>query len=605
MRGKKLIVAEIGINHQGDKDLAKRLIREAQASGCGAVKFQYRNLQSSYMGRGTQIGDEILQTEIHKTHLTAEELLLLAEYARKRNVQVGISFFSETDIDDFGSNVEIFDFFKSPSVELLNTDLMNRFQTLGKQLYVSLGAHREIEVERALGSLRGSNWTPLHCVSNYPTSLANAKLGYITFLLEKWSRPVGFSSHDVNWETCLLAMQLGASVIERHITLDKEMQGLDHSSSSTPDEFFKLSQFAAELEVALSGNGPRVPNQGEFLNLQNLGRSFYASKVLKKGTKVSVGDLTYRAPKVGLDKNTFTAFERLPLAEDLEQGEALMRSSYEGTPMLPRTLAAAAEEMKISIPVRLHDYEQLSSQIPVGAFEFHLSFGEVQRGLDLPAVRDSDRFSIHLPDYVDSSKLFDPFSPDAETRQLSTQVLANCAQFARKLQEATGAEVPLVGSFSRLHGPKKDFYERHGELSREFRQNGLSLAMQWLPPFAWYFGGSEKLDVFCSEQDSQFILANQVPLCMDVCHLGLGRNYYGFDAMEILANLQDLIQHVHISDTSGIDGEGLQIGDGDSGDLISEALRLDAYKVLEVWQGHLDNNRGFIEAVQRVVEMRG
>ena len=81
----------------------------------------------------------------------------------------------------------------------------------------------------------------------------------------KWKVPVGYSSHDENWETCLIAMQLGASVIERHITLDKKANGLDHSTSSTPNEFEKLVNFAKNLDIINTGNYPRVPNQGELL----------------------------------------------------------------------------------------------------------------------------------------------------------------------------------------------------------------------------------------------------------------------------------------------------------------------------------------------------
>ena len=87
----------------------------------------------------------------------------------------------------------------------------------------------------------------MHCISNYPLSIQNTNLGYITYLSNRWTCEVGYSSHDDYWESCLLAMQLGATTIERHITLDRNAEGLDHSSSSTPDEFARLATFAKIL----------------------------------------------------------------------------------------------------------------------------------------------------------------------------------------------------------------------------------------------------------------------------------------------------------------------------------------------------------------------
>ena len=94
----------------------------------------------------------------------------------------------------------------------------------------------------------------MHCTSNYPAALHHAKMGYIRHLQKRWARDIGYSSHDDNWEVCLLAMQLGATVIERHITFDTGAQGLDHSSSSTPGEFARLVEFAGNMDLILAGD---------------------------------------------------------------------------------------------------------------------------------------------------------------------------------------------------------------------------------------------------------------------------------------------------------------------------------------------------------------
>ena len=294
------IIAELGINHNGSEDVARALIDAAARARVWGIKFQYRNLANTYAADARQIGDEILQKEIVRNYLTPEQITKLSRYAHRLGVKAGISFFTPEDIDDFGSNANVFEFFKVPSVEFTNLALIERLESFGKIGVLSTGAYTEAVVAKTLKKLNRERWTPLHCVSNYPVAIASPKLGYIKHLQRLWGAPVGYSSHDDHWETCLLAMQLGASVIERHITTDKTAEGLDHSSSSTPDEFERLSLFAENMELQLAGDGPRIPNQGELLNLQNLGRSFYASMGIAEGQAVTADKLGLRTPRTGL-----------------------------------------------------------------------------------------------------------------------------------------------------------------------------------------------------------------------------------------------------------------------------------------------------------------
>jgi len=175
------IIAEIGINHDGDFLIAKQLIQEASKSDVDAVKFQYRNLSNAYSDTHREIGDEILLNEIKKTYLPPSQIMQLVDYAHELNLQVGISFFDVSDIEDFGSEIDRFDFFKIPSVELLNDQLIDALMSFSKHLYLSLGAHHEYEIEAALSRLPKQGWTPLHCISNYPLSILNPQLGYINY----------------------------------------------------------------------------------------------------------------------------------------------------------------------------------------------------------------------------------------------------------------------------------------------------------------------------------------------------------------------------------------------------------------------------------------
>ena len=599
------IIAEIGINHGGKFSTALDLIRAAFESGCSGVKFQYRNLQNAYAGGARQIGDEILLKEITKNYLSPAKILALLDEAHELSIDAGISFFDENDLKDFGADISRFDFFKAPSVELSNTGLINCMLRQGKAVYVSLGCHNEHEIEQAFATFEGENWLAMHCVSNYPVSLANAKLGYLQHMREKWPRAFGYSSHDENWEVCLVAMSMGASVIERHITFDKQAQGLDHSTSSTPDEFKRMTMFAEHMPLLMSGNGPRVPNQGEMLNLQNLGRSYYAKSSIEAGETVTLEKLSFRSPRVGLGRNELQQYLGKPATRSIKAGAVLSRSIFQGTPKVSEAALDFARRKKIGIPVRLHDLASIEQKFPVGNYEFHLSFGEVLSGLHADGYDRGNNYSIHLPDYINSTQLMDLFSPNTEQAKDSLNILQRTIDFAQALQDHTGKHVPIVGSFSVVHRDLDEFYEKHAALLTGYHQQGISVMPQWLPPIAWYFGGSVKLNAMNRKQDVDFIQRHKLPICMDVCHLCMGDSLFHFDAKSMIETLLPYIEHIHIADAKGIDGEGLHFGEGDPKNLsaLRAVMSIDCMKVIEVWQGHLDDGAGFAKALNKLPEL--
>jgi sialic acid synthase SpsE/sugar phosphate isomerase/epimerase len=602
------IIAEIGINHDGLFDKAADLVIAAASAGAHAVKFQYRNLDNAYSsGSSREIGDEILLREIRKAYLPPEQLLALACMSRERGLEAGVSFFDVQDMEDFGAAIAEFDFFKIPSAELTNTPLIDALMAMDRHLYISTGCHTEAEIEAALSRLPKTGWSPLHCISNYPLSLQNAKLGYISHLRRRWHCDVGYSSHDEHWEACLLAMQLEATVIERHITLDRHGEGLDHSSSSTPDEFAKIAEFADKLSLLLAGDGPRVPNQGELLNRQNLGRSFFAAGDLQAGHVLIKKDLLYRSPNVGLNRQDIDSYLGKPLRQPVPKGASLVRSLFEHKTELPKRVIEFARTSGLALPVRLHDLESIQAQFPIGAFEFHLSFSEVLSDIDVSRLDPRNRYGIHLPDYINSTQLMDPFSRDAEQQAGSIRILDRTIELAERLQSLTKIDVPVVGSFSVVNNSRESFFDQHADLLKRYQSRGIVIMPQWLPPVAWYFGGSIRLDVMNGLRDAELIKQHELPICMDICHMIMGRNCYGFSATDLLNDLSPLVRHLHLADAAGIDGEGLEFGEGEPEnlDLFRRAFDFDCMKVIEVWQGHLDQGFGFRKALLRLEELYG
>ncbi len=607
MKLKKSVIAEIGINHDGDFEKAKRLILASAESGCAGIKFQYRNVSRAYAAGANEIGDEIIITQINRANLSNLQIIGLRDYARELGLQVGISFFTTEDIQDFALPVLDFDFFKIPSAEMMNLPLIETLIETKKMLYISVGMHSEREIEKVFSAISHSeNWIPMHCISNYPVADHNSTLGYISYLKSRWNRPIGYSSHDENWENNLIALTLGADVIERHITESRNDVGLDHSSSSTQDEFQKLCRYAQSLDIMLLGNSPRVPNQGELLNKQNLGRSYYAKKNLFKGMKIDLSDFSYRSPQTGLSFDAASQLVGTELTLDILNGEPLSIVHVSPIPSdVSEAALKTANNLQISLPVRLSDYETISATMPIGAFEFHLSYKEVASDLNNFELNSNHRFSVHLPDYINSTTLIDPFSPDLNVREKSRDCIRRVVEFSERIAIVTGQAVPIVASLAGIGMERADFYPAVNELFSEFSTINSRLTLQWLPPYAWYFGGSIKLGVMNSVDDIQWIKKFDIPVTLDTSHLLLGKNAFGFKPEEVIVAIKENIIHWHISDAVGLDGEGMPIGTGgqENEDFIYGVIKQPGMKVIEIWQGHFASFRGFKSEINKIHSM--
>lgn len=601
----RFLIAEIGINHNGDFNRASKLIQEASKVGVNAVKFQYRNLSRSYGTNSNEIGDEIIKAELQRTYLSPTQIIELLNLAKDLNLSVGISFFDKDDVDDFKSEIFKFDFFKIPSVELSNLPLINTLTQFDKLVLISTGAHDEHKVEEIFNQIEKKNWIPLHCVSNYPTININARLGYIEYLTKKWGKQAGYSSHDANWEVCLFAISLGVRIIERHITLDKSDLGLDHSTSSTPEEFAKISKFMDDFEKIILGNAPRELNQGELINLQNLSKSYFANIDVPAGQKIDLRKFEYRHPRIGLSTNEITGYLDRIMLQPCKTGDPLTAAHFRPRKRLESDIFAICNKLEISLPIRFHDYKAIQDNFALNNFELHLSANDVNKLKDFQILSPHHKFSIHLPDYQSSMKLFNPFSVDVEDRAHARSILDSVISFGLNLTKTQTQPIVIVASMTQLQLSKSEFYEECRQLQDEMSSYGLILAYQWMPPFAWYFGGSEKIEVFNTIEDLVFIKELNLAICLDTSHLLMSSKYYRYDPTYVLKKLESQIVHFHISDAKGFDGEGIQIGEGDEMNLefLRNILNYPNRKVVEVWQGHLNLFEGFYDALEIITEL--
>jgi sialic acid synthase SpsE len=472
------VIAEIGINHGGKLELARELILGASEAGADAIKFQYRNLDRSYTKDANELGDDMLQSEIRKNYLTPYDIERLVEYGRTLDLEVGISFFTIDDISDF-SNHDLFDFFKVPSVEFQNISLITKLLNLKKPVHASLGCQSESSIEKIMAHFElFENFHIMHCVSNYPVMAHNSNLGYMRYFKDKYHREIGYSSHEEDWRLVLAAVALGANTIERHISLGNR-SGLDETSSTNIDDFSEMVRLVKLVESVKSGYAPRRLNQGELLNRQNLGRSYYSKRNFKEGEIIAKDDLEYLAPAKGLMVHEINQYISTPIIQNIPKGEVIRRSHFLTNDKCESKEREFCKSNKIALPVRLHDFEAIKKEFDIGNYEFHLSYKEVENGLEgVVPVSMGERYSIHLPDYISPLDLMDPFASD-EIASKSKSILDKICDFATHIQNKTGIQCPVVGSFSvNNHQNKIEFYEDIASLWR----------MRWLyDDGEWYY----------------------------------------------------------------------------------------------------------------------
>jgi len=605
------VIAELGINHRGSSGVAEQLIDIAADAGAWAAKFQYRTRHGFYQATD-EIGDEILSREIDDSYISPETVLELSEKIRRKGMAAGISFFKFEDSADFGDRIHDFDFFKVPSAELLNEDLIFAMAGLGKPLILSTGGHGEAEVLRAVEATSTiPDITYLHCISNYPVLLGNQQMHFIRTLREKTDAPIGYSTHDQDWEVCLIAAANGATVFERHLTLDKHGQGIDDSSSSDPQEFRRLCKLLNAYDT-VQGSGRREVNQGERINMQNLGSSLYASREIAPGEALSTDNTVVKAPRKGVTWADVKRRDEQTVKRPIAAGTAISDLHFTQTKApLEQALVDFCDNKQLSIPLRLHDARVLQARFPIQNNELHLSYREVAAfGQDMAAGLSKldlrRHYSIHIPDYIDSKTLIDPLCDDERIREGSLQVIGTCVDLAVELEKQTGASVPIVGSFSRLRpeGKRETYLRLQKVLDLAGQARGAPIYPQWLPRIAWYFGGADVLDMFCGEDDIDIVEDIGMNLCLDLSHLILSANYSKADWRGWCDRLMPLARHIHIADAVGIDGEGIEFGQGDLGD---PGVYLDGpqRKVLEVWQGHLSEGDGFDNAIRQLGGIHG
>jgi N-acetylneuraminate synthase len=302
------IIAEAGVNHNGNIEIAKKMIEMASLSGCDCIKFQTFTTSKLVIKEAPRAEYQIKNTKnedsqfemLKKLELKYEEFLELKNYCDKCNIEFLSTPFDEEAIKLLEKlNISRY---KISSGDITNKYLLKNIAKSNKQVILSTGMSTLGEVEEAVQWIEeegNHDIVLLHCTSNYPTPFDEVNMRAMSTLKQSFQYPVGYSDHTEGIEIPILAVALGACIIEKHFTLDKNMEGPDHKASLEPHELKQMVDQIRNVEKAL-GNGIKKPTQSELSTKDVARKSIVINKEKKAGEVIKLSDIVFKRPGTGI-----------------------------------------------------------------------------------------------------------------------------------------------------------------------------------------------------------------------------------------------------------------------------------------------------------------
>ncbi len=308
--GKPYIVAEIGANHNGDMNLAKKMIKKAKECGANAVKFQSWS-DKSLIAREEYERNQVytdspkkhfgsLEEMVKKYYLRKEQHFELKEYCDKIGIEFSSTPFSKEEVDLL-MELDV-PYIKVASMDINNLELLKYISKQKKPIILSTGMATLGEIEKAVETIKDEGNTDivlLHCISIYPPKMEDINLNNIITLRNAFNLPVGFSDHTIGTSIPIASIALGACVIEKHFTLDKNLPGWDHEVSADPNELKYICEEGEKVYKAL-GKFQRIVSDDEKNKIKKFRRSIVLKRDMNTGEIVKYDDLTFKRPGTGI-----------------------------------------------------------------------------------------------------------------------------------------------------------------------------------------------------------------------------------------------------------------------------------------------------------------
>ena len=608
------IIAEIGVNHNGILELALELIDVAVDAGADAVKFQKRKLDKLYAKKyldNANAGEKTLRyllPILQSVELPDDAYHKIVEHCKKRNITFLCSAF-DAESADFLETLDV-PAYKVASADLTNLPLLDHLAQKRKPLILSTGMSRMDEVEFTVDFLkeRGAEFALLHCNSTYPAAFEDINLRFMD-QLRVFGVPVGYSGHERGIAVSTVASALGACIIERHLTLDRTMDGPDHAASLEPQGFKKMVRDIHQVDQALGTGQEKFFSRGEILNREVLGKCLVAARRIEPGEAITADRVTVKGPALGLSPQNYPKLVGRVAERLIEEDEPFQESDLGIKVILDMEHVLP---MDYGFAVRFRDFDEMLVYRP-RMLEFHFTDQDLDEHYPGQDFSQNSEYPLklvaHAPEFWDRS-LVDLCSLDEQQRKDSLALIQKTINLTREMAPYFVGMPKVVvhpGGMSLDHPIKNQrvLYDNLRCSVEELDFDGVEMLLENLPPHPWYFGGQWLTNAYMDAYEiHDFIVPLGLNLCYDSSHHKLYCNWAQVDFYQQLEVLLPYIRHLHLSDGSGLDGEGLQIGEG-AIDWVHFFRVLGDYHgtmIPEIWRGHQRLGEGFLQAIQRLSE---
>ena len=610
------IIAEIGNNHNGSLELAKKLVDAAADSGADCAKFQMRDMQSLYNNladggdASADLGAQYTLDLLKRYQLSDNDMIKVFDYCGKKNI---IPLCTPWDVASLKKLIDYgMEAYKISSADFTNTELINAVAKTGKLMICSTGMATEAEINEGIKFIKdtGTAYVLLHCNSTYPAPFRDINLKYMQHLREMSGGLIGYSGHERGINVAIASVALGAKIIEKHFTLDKSMEGNDHKVSLLPDEFANMVQGIRQVEEAMGSASERSLSQGEMMNRETLAKSLIANVNIPVGVEITDEMIAIRSPGQGLQPNRKSELVGKINKVEKNAGDFFFPSDLEED-----VVEATDYEFNRpwGIPVRYHDLQEMCEKSNMDLIEIHLSYKDmdldfkkyIKQPLELGLV-------VHAPELFEGDHTLDLCSPDKSYRERSIKEMQRVIDLTRELQKYFRADEPTcivtnVGGFSNdghiSNAKVVEFYQILKDSLQRLDAEGVEIIPQSMPPFPWHFGGQQFHNLFMdAESIVGFCSSTNMRICLDTSHSKLACNFMKKSFTEFTKKVAPFVAHMHIADAKGVDGEGLQIGDGEIDWLafieVIDTIIPEATFIPEIWQGHKNGGEGAWKALE-------
>ena len=606
------IIAEIGINHNGNIDTAIQLIDYAADAGVDAVKFQKRSIHNIYIEEvmkdpnKAEWNIEYLIKELKKLEFNKNDYDKIYARCQYNDLDLIITPFDIESVD-FIMNYDIVAI-KNASCNMTNYRLLDYISTKNMPILISTGmwTDKEISDTTKYFKSKNMNYSLLLSNSTYPCPYEDININYLE-TLKKYSNVVGYSGHERGNFIPVAAVALGARIIEKHITLDKTQSGLDHKASMEPYEWKEMVENIRLLEKSLGNK--KVVNQAETLAKQSFCLSPYAVEDISCGEIFTTDMFKLFAPGKGILQSELNEYIGKEIKINIKKGQCISKSFFTSGELI-KNWKIGKFKKNWGVKCRFHDfldYSVLSSPV----VEFHCSQKDIYDS-NTGIASNKSQLIVHAPEIVDRM-LVDICSNDKFQVEKSLDILQKTINKTIKLSEKFVGKPKLVVHFGGMclkeckncEKIEKEMYEKSIENFKKLNYDPekIEILPENLPPKPWYLGGEWNQYGFMSEKYMiEFCKVFNLKITYDICHASLYCNFVKKDIVDYTKKIKPYISHIHISDTIGINGEGVQINEGETTFLpIFKQLKdVNFSWVTEIWSGHLNNGNGCYESMKRL-----